>query len=84
MVIRYDKESPTSSLKYVDAGALVLRQEVLELINEGSSISLEEGLYNTLIQQGELAAYVTQQRFYDIGLLEQKRIFEGFLKGGVA
>jgi len=84
MVIRYDKESPTSSLKYVDAGALVLRQEVLELINEGNSISLEEGLYNTLIQQGELAAYVTQQRFYDIGLLEQKRIFEGFLKGGVA
>ncbi|MFQ5996418.1 MAG: sugar phosphate nucleotidyltransferase [Dehalococcoidales bacterium] len=84
MVIRYDKESPAPSLKYVDAGALVLRQEVLELIKEGSSVSLEEGLYNSLIQQGELAAYVMKQRFYDIGLPEQREILEGFLKGRVA
>jgi len=83
-VIRYDKESLAPSLKYVEAGALVLRQEVLSLIKEGDSISLEEGLYATLIQQGELAAYVTKQRFYDIGLPEQRVIFEGFLKGRVA
>ena len=84
MVIRYDKESLAPSLKYVEAGALVLRQEVLSLIKEGDSISLEEGLYPTLIQQRELAAYVTKQRFYDIGLPEQRKIFEGFLKGRVA
>lgn len=84
MVIRYDKESLAPSLKYVEAGALVLRQEVLSLIKEGDSISLEEGFYATLIQQGELAAYVTKQRFYDIGLPEQRVIFEGFLKGRVA
>jgi len=84
MVKRYDKESLAPSLKYVEAGALVLRQEVLSLIKEGDSISLEEGFYATLIQQGELAAYVTKQRFYDIGLPEQRVIFEGFLKGRVA
>jgi len=84
MVIRYDKENPAPSLKHVDAGALVLRQEVLDLIKEGSTISLEEGLYNTLIQQEELAAYVTKQRFYDIGIPEQQRLFEVFLKEGLA
>lgn len=82
MVIRYDKESPNSTLKYVEAGVLVLRREVLDLIKERCPISLEKGLYPYLIQQGELAAYVTEQRFYDIGTPEQQRIFEEFLKRG--
>lgn len=80
MVVRYDKKSHGHSLKYVEAGVLVLRREALNLIQEGFPVSLEDGLYPTLIQQRELAAYVTQQRFYDIGTLEQQRIFEGFLK----
>lgn len=80
MVKRYDKESPDTSLEYVEAGVLALRKEVLDLIKEGDSISLEEGLYPGLIQQRELAAYVTNQRFYDIGLPEQRRILEEFLK----
>jgi len=84
MVIRYDKESPAPSLEYVEAGALFLRQEALDLIKEGVSMSLEGGLYTTLIQQGELAAYVTKQRFYDIGLPKQRRIFEKFLKERLA
>lgn len=82
MVIRHDKESLNSSLKYVEAGILALRQEALDLIREGCSVSLEKGLYPTLIQQGELATYVTKQRFYDIGTPEQQRIFEEFLKRG--
>ncbi|GAH99400.1 unnamed protein product, partial [marine sediment metagenome] len=45
MVIRYDKENPELGLEYVEAGVLVFRQEVLSLIKENSTISLEEGLY---------------------------------------
>ncbi len=82
MVIRHDKESSASRLEYVEAGVLALRREVLELVEDGCSVSLEKGLYPFLIQQRELAAYVTEQRFYDIGTPQQKRVFEEFLKRG--
>ena len=80
MVIRHDKESHDSGLKYVEAGVIVFRRGMLDLMEEGCSVSMERGLYPALIQQRELAAYVTEQRFYDIGTPEQQRIFEGFLK----
>jgi NDP-sugar pyrophosphorylase family protein len=84
MVVRYDKESSTSSLKYVEAGALVFRRETLSLIKEKDPVSLEKGLYPALIQQREMAAYVTQQRFYDIGTPKQQRVFAEFLQGSSA
>lgn len=80
MVIRHDKESYDDGLKYVEAGVLVLRQDALVLIERDSAVSLENGLYPVLIQQRELAAYVAEQRFYDIGTPGKQRIFEQFLK----
>ena len=80
MVIRHDKESLNSSLKYVEAGVLILKHEALDLMEDKCSIPLERGLYPALIQQKELAAYITKQRFYDIGTPEQQRSFEEFLK----
>ncbi len=79
MIVRHDKESTDISLKHAEAGVLVLRREALEVIAEGCSISLEKGLYPTLIHQRELAAYVTEQRFYDIGTPKQQEVFEEFL-----
>ena len=81
IVRKYDKGSPDPNLEYVEAGALALRKEVLSLLKEGDPVSLEEGLYPGLIQQGELVAYIARQRFYDIGLPEQIKILEEFLKG---
>jgi len=81
MVIRHDKGSPDPALPYVEAGVLVLRREALDIMEEGESTSLEQGLYPGLIQQRQMAAYVTGQRFYDIGTPEQKMVFEEFLKG---
>ena len=83
MVIRHDKESHDSDLKYVEAGVLVLRRAALDRMKEGERISSEKGLYPGLIQQRQLAAYITGQRFYDIGTPEQKMVFEKFLKGKV-
>ena len=80
MVIRHQKEEVDPDLKYVDAGVLALKREALDLIEEGSSVSLEEGLYPSLIQQRELAAYIAERRFYDIGTPEQLRVFEEFLE----
>lgn len=83
MVIKHDKGGHSPDLKFVEAGVLVLKREALELIRKGSRISLEKGLYPGLIQQGQLAAYVTGQRFYDIGTMEQKRNFEELLQKGM-
>jgi len=80
MVAGYDKESPTSDFRYVEAGVLALRREALELLEPGQSASLEEGLYPALIRQRELAAYVTTQRFYDIGLPSQQEIMKKLLE----
>ena len=80
MVIKHDKENANPNLEYIEAGVLSLRLEALDFIPERCSISLEKGLYSTLISQRELAAYVTEQRFYDIGTPKQKRIFEELLK----
>ena len=81
IVRKYDKGNPDSNLKYVEAGVLALKKEVLNLLKEGDSVSLEAGLYPGLIRQGEMVAYIARQRFYDIGLPEQIRILEEFLKG---
>lgn len=80
MVIRYQKRKLDPDLKYVDAGVLVVGREALNLIDDGSSVSLEKGLYPFLIQQRELAAYVAEQRFYDIGKPELFREFREFLE----
>lgn len=80
MVMRYDKESLHTNLTFVETGVLALSRETLDLIEEGCSVSLEKGLYPFLIQQREFAAYVTEQRFYDIGTPEQHKILEAFLK----
>ena len=82
MVVRYDKEKPDPGIGYVEAGILVLKRETLDIIPNKYPVSLEAGLYPTLIQQQELAAYITRQRFYDIGTLGQLKIFEEFVTRG--
>lgn len=80
MVIKHDKAGLGLNLKYVDAGVLVLKREALDLIADRCSISLEKGLYPLLMQQQELAAYITEQRFYDMGTPEGLKVFREFVE----
>ncbi len=80
MVVRYGREGVSPELNYVEAGSVILRKEVLDFVPEGVPISLEDGIYRYLIEQGELAAHIIRQRFYDIGTPEQRQAFEGFVK----
>jgi NDP-sugar pyrophosphorylase family protein len=79
MVVRHDKERLDLQLKYVEAGALVLKREVLDIVPDTYPVSLEKGLYPVLIQNKELAAYIADRRFYDIGTPEQLKVFEKYL-----
>ncbi len=82
MVTRYDKKSVRPDLKYVEAGVLALHREALSILEAGRAVSLEAGLYPTLIRERQLAAYVTERKFHDIGTPAQKKAFEAFLAGG--
>jgi mannose-1-phosphate guanylyltransferase len=77
-VTRYDKTATHDpQLRYVEAGALALRREVLPLIPEGK-VSLEQEIFPQLIAAGRMQAVVTEQRFYDIGTPERLRVIEEF------
>lgn len=76
VVLRYDKQGTSPGLGYVDAGVVMLGKEALDYVPKGIPVSLEDGIYRPLIARGELAAFITGQRFYDIGTPEQRSIFE--------
>jgi len=80
MVVSYDKKGTSPDLKYAEAGAVILQKETLGFIPEGEKVSFEDGIYQRLIAQGEMAAYITQQRFYDIGTPEQRLVFGELVK----
>jgi NDP-sugar pyrophosphorylase family protein len=73
-VTRYEKDSP-DTLGYVEAGVLAFRREIVDLIPPGV-VSLEKEIFPKLIARRELIAYVTRQRFYDIGTPERLKIIE--------
>lgn len=79
MVTSHDKEGAGPSMGYVDAGVIVLKRESLDLIPGEGTVSLEEGLYQSLIRRRELAGLITRERFYDIGSVAQLAEFEQYL-----
>jgi len=71
-VIRYNKESMDDpSLTHVEAGVLAFGRRMLDLLPPEGAVSLEKEIFPQLIARGDLLAYRTQQRFYDIGTPER-------------
>lgn len=64
----YDKKRQTPDMVYIDYGVSVLRKESLALIPPDAVMDLQE-FYRALIEAGELLAYETHNRFYEIGSL---------------
>ena len=67
-------------MHYTDAGVQLFRREILKLIPPGCLVSLENDIFPCLIDKGELGAYITSERFYDIGTLAELKTFEETLK----
>jgi NDP-sugar pyrophosphorylase family protein len=66
-VLRYDKTGIGSDLRYVEAGALCFKRSVFAGLPPERTISLEQEVYPELIARRSLSAFVTNQRFFDIG-----------------
>ena len=69
MIENYNKKEQQDS-NCVDAGLLVLKKKVLDLISDGKKCSLEDEIFLKLIQKQQLSTFKTDQRFYDMGTLE--------------
>ncbi|MDA1100638.1 MAG: HAD-IIIA family hydrolase, partial [Proteobacteria bacterium] len=78
-VVLYDKTRSAKNLQGVDIGFLILRKHLLELLPPGN-INLERELFPKLIEQGQLAAFVTEHRYYSVGDILRLPATEKFLR----
>ena len=78
LVTRYDKKS--KGMDFTDAGLQIFSRDVLKMIPKNCTFSLENKIFQKLSRQGQMVAYITDKRFYDMGTLEGLRIIRGILK----
>ncbi|MFC1590029.1 sugar phosphate nucleotidyltransferase [Candidatus Omnitrophota bacterium] len=76
LITVYRKLARRKKLEYLDAGAGIFRKDIVELFPEKRAFSFEERLYPLLIRKRELAGYLSQVPFYDIGTLRSLKNFE--------
>jgi D-glycero-D-manno-heptose 1,7-bisphosphate phosphatase len=79
LVVNYNKKD-FKGMTHVDAGAMVFKKELLKFIPEGQTCSLEENTFYELIKRKELAAFVTNKRFYDMGNFKELEVIKGVLR----
>ena len=79
LVMGYNKKDD-ATMDCVDSGVMVFKKKIINFIEPGRKISLEEDIFSRLIENKELVAYPVKQRFYDIGTFEGLKLLEGILK----
>lgn len=78
-VVHYNKKD-SEGMTHVDAGALVLKKDVLNLVPSGRVCSLEEEIFPKLIKMKQLSAFTVSHRFYDIGTFKDLELINSVLK----
>ena len=78
LVAAYNKKD-SRGMTHVDAGVMVFKKEVLNLIPKCQICSLEEEIFHKLIKEKQLIAFPTDQRFYDMGNLEGLKLIKEIL-----
>jgi D-glycero-D-manno-heptose 1,7-bisphosphate phosphatase len=73
----FDKQHSSPGLKGVEISYGIFKKELLSLVPDGN-VSFEETLYPMLAERHELAAYVTQHRYYSVGSVQRLPLTEAF------
>jgi len=60
----YEKRHPTAEMQHIDYGLSVLTPEALDVEPEATDLAR---VYESLAREGRLAAFLVQDRFYEIG-----------------
>jgi D-glycero-D-manno-heptose 1,7-bisphosphate phosphatase len=77
LIEEYDANGRRPGLAGTAVGYAVLHRDLLELPHEGSG-GFESELYRTLIARQQLAAYVTDHRWYSVATLDAQRLATTF------
>jgi D-glycero-D-manno-heptose 1,7-bisphosphate phosphatase len=75
----FDRTRSRPGLSGVEIGFAILDRSVLDLM-PGEDALFEESVYPQLAERGELAAYVTDHRYYSVGSLERLSLTEEFFR----
>jgi histidinol-phosphate phosphatase family protein len=73
----YDKTCASPGLQGVEISYAFIDKSVVRLLPE-ANVSVEEALYSRLAQDRQLAAYVTDHRYYSVGALHRLPLTESF------
>lgn len=79
LVIDYNKED-SKGMTHLDAGVMVFKKGILDIIPNAQVCSLEETVYDYLIKTKQLSAFITNQRFYDMGSFENLKLMGEILQ----
>lgn len=75
LVQQYLKDRPELKFGYVDAGVLLMRRHHIASFPQHIPSSLEEDVFPRLAASGMIRAFVSEQRFYDIGTPARLDVF---------
>jgi len=78
-ILIYDKQAFHPGMHHIDAGLSVFKKKALTLLPAGANAPLDIML-QPLIREGQLSAYETEQRFYEIGSRRGIRDFQDYLR----
>ena len=76
-IVAYDKTERSPRMRYIDYGLGIFRHAALERVPESSPFDLAT-LYQMLLRDGQLAAWIADRRFYEVGSfagLEETRAY---------
>jgi histidinol-phosphate phosphatase family protein len=73
----YDKTCASPGLQGVEISYAFIAKSVIKLLRE-ANMSVEEALYSRLARDRQLAAYVTDHRYYSVGALHRLPLTEAF------
>jgi NDP-sugar pyrophosphorylase family protein len=80
LIVAYDKKARSKKMEYIDYGLSAFRARAFANVTPGSSADLSD-INQALIARKQLAAYVVEDRPFEIGSPEGLAETERFLKG---
>ena len=75
----YDKTGASPGLQGVEISYSFINKSVLKMLPD-SNMSVEDALYSRLAAERQLAAYVTDHRYYSVGALHRLPLTEAFFR----
>ncbi len=78
-ITAFDKRGTTPDVQGVEISYAIFRKSVLELLPKDENVPLEETVYPVLAARRQLAAFVTDHRYYSVGSVARLPMTEMFL-----